>query len=313
MRRLARHWIGMVLLLQAGVPVVRAGQADLPLPAGVSALPAPTRVDLGSSTLNVYSVMAPMGEEALIAFYRDALARAGWSLGLLPWQASHHEATKRLEKAVTYHRDTLTDAQNTQAQQMLEEFKQTRQRMQRQLFASRGQEHLIVNLWPMGSAGTAVFLNRWSGDRQALAGGSVVDGEPSRGTWPLTNTCCSGEEIPNLSASLPDGFPVYPGATAIARSTPPRGSRTTLLFTIPETVTKVNEFYDTQMRTQGWTRLTEKPSEALAHGSAARPQTYERNGTRAVLTILGIEEASPQTMVMVSAGPRPVGGQGASP
>src|SRR3989338_2511877 len=164
----------------------RAVQAGLPLPPGVAALAQGTTVDLGATALDVDSFVTPMKEQPLIEFYHAALPNAGWGVEPLPWQAQHDQATKRLKKTLKEHRQA---PEADQLKRLSEEFEQTNRDIRRQIYATRGSEHVIVNLWP-AEKGTIVFINHWSGDKFWL-GSPVANGRrgtsspasPASGGW----------------------------------------------------------------------------------------------------------------------------------
>ncbi|MDP3703526.1 MAG: hypothetical protein Q8R78_04000, partial [Candidatus Omnitrophota bacterium] len=214
----------------------RVVQAGLPLPPGVAPLAQGTTIDVGATALDVDSFVTAMQEQPLIEFYQRALPKAGWRVEPLPWQAQQDQATKRVEKALKEHRQAPEAAQS-KLKQLSEEFEQTSRDIQRQIYATRGSEHVIVNLWP-AEKGTIVFINHWSGDRSWM-GGPVPNGRrstpapasPDSGGWLQENVCCSGEEVPGLSGeALPMSVPRYPNAKAIARSTPAGGGRSTVVL-----------------------------------------------------------------------------------
>ena len=161
-----RERVGVWLLsgLWSVMPVCgasAAAQMEVPLPKGVVAVSEAQQVDLGRGTLEVETFTTDLSEQALIEFFDEALPASGWEPELLPWQAHQAVATARLERILNEHRD---GSKAPQLEARLEQMQDSAHAMRRQLYASNGQEHVIVNLMPMED-GIAVFINRWSGDR----------------------------------------------------------------------------------------------------------------------------------------------------
>lgn len=312
-------------------------QAAVPLPRGVRGLAEPVRVDLGASTLDVQSFIVRMDEEALIAFYRKALPEAGWRIERLPWQADQEEAASRWKRALTYHRDALDEAQREEAQERLAKLEQGKDAMRRQLYATKGVEHVIVNLWPGASKETTVFINHWYGGRQWLGVGarpptnSLVGpasalgkgaAEPNRslhtegssqlvGGLPMTNVCCSAEEVPDLAGVLPFSIPRYPGAKAVARATPQGGVSTTVLLRVPGEERAVTDFYRSEMPVNGW-KLTQEAVPDEGTGTGVRRLVFQRPDRICELTIAPVapgkaDAGEGHTLVTISVRPRVAG------
>jgi len=284
----------------------RAAQAGLPLPPGVAALSHATTVDVGATALNVESFVTAMKEQPLIEFYQTALPNAGWQVEPLPWQEQQEQATKRLEKALKEHRQA---PEADQLKQLSKEFQQTTQDLQRQIYATRGSEHVIVNLWP-AEKGTMIFINHWSGDRSWLEG-PVTNGRhgaaqapPASGGWLRENVCCSGEAVPGLSGDvLPMSVPRYPNAKAIARSTPAGGGRSTIVLKTADAAAAVADFYRDRMPATGW-KLTKEESRGSDDGKeTAVVLTFQKPDRLCMLTIQGSSQSTPgqgETLVTVS-------------
>lgn len=307
-RSLLQVGVVAALLVPAAMPSAQA-ESRIPLPLGVRTLPEPVTVETGSGTMQVNTFVSHMSAETLIRFYESALTEAGWELGLLPWQANHAQATKRFEKAMTLYGSQMDKDQRRQMTEQLEGYQRTARRMRQQIYATRGKRHLIVNLWPTEAGGTVVFLNRWSGNESVLFGErpqakGVSAARP--GEFGGSNVCCSGEEVAELTEALPHNLPRYPGATALARATPPEGSGTTLLLMAPAEATAVADFYRTHMKKEGWSlQVPEAQPEDVASSKPAYVQTYEKSGRVCYLTMHQIQQTDteprePQTMLLVS-------------
>ena len=330
MVRIAGWLFGMFsigLLWQTALPRVEA-EAEFPLPAGVSRLREPTQVDVGSSTLFVQMFLTDMEEGALMTFYRKALPKAGWKLGWLPWQAGHASARQRMERALALRRD-LPDTARAKLRQVSETLTQTAQAMQKQLYATRGTEHVIVNLWPMEQQGTMVFINRWGGSRAwmdakakpqwatsvpAPRPAGIQDHPASTGSpeafaqsgGPMTNVCCSADEVPDLQGPLPFFIPRYPQARAIARSSSQSGQQTTVLLMAPASAAQIAAYYQTEMPRDGWELLKEQRA-SPRDGATAQTLAFRKPGRLCIVTIQGAAEGSSseasQTMVRISVEP----------
>lgn len=314
----------------AGAPpgwAAAVAEATIPLPRGIRALPEPTQVDVGSSTLSVQSFTVPRKVEGTITFYEEALPRAGWQVRRLPWQANHEEAIRGLKHALTYRRQQLDEDRQHEAQDWLGQLEQAKQAQRRQLYATHGSEHVILTFWSNGDdQGTMVFINRWSGDQRWLGEGQPRQeaAKPARpslpmegagqlaGGLPMTNVCCSQEEVPDLSGALPFSIPRYPGAKAVARTRPPGGLSTTVLMMVPATEPEVTAFYLEQMRVNGWKVLEEPASAASPQGEVVRRLRFQRPDRLCELTIgappAGDGAEAMKTMVTVAIRPRVGGG-----
>ena len=310
-------WMGVAAALWLGAAAA-AGAAEVPLPPGVQQLQAPHHVDLGRTSMKVQAFISRLGTEALIAFYQQELPKAGWRVEALPWQAQHTEATERLKKTVTYHRDK---PEGPELEQQLSDFEQTAKGMRGEIYASQGEEHVIVNLWPGRDAAgsTMVFINRWTGDRRWMerkqpAGGPGLPaaGSAAGSSWPATNVCCSGEEVPGLTAGLPFAVPRYPGARAVAKSAPASGASATVLLMTPDSGEAVAGYYRKQMPLNGWT-LAQASQDSSTDSGDTQVLTFEKPDRRCELTIAD-EPASagsgkaPQTTVTVSIVSKSFGG-----
>jgi len=304
-------WLGCAAIVRAETDLraSRAVQAGLPLPPGVVALTSQaTTVDVGATSLEVESFVTTMQGEPLIEYYQGALPNAGWRVEPLPWQTQHEQATKRLKKAVTEHRQAPEAAQS-KLNQLSEEYAQTAHDVRRQIYATRGSEHVIVNLWP-AEKGTIIFMNRWSGDRSWLEGLAAngrlgtAPAAPGSGGWLRDNVCCSGEEVPALSGSLlPMSVPRYPNAKAIARSEPAGGGRSTALLKTPDSAKAVADFYRNEMPATGWKLLNEESRGSEEGGETALLLTFQKPDRMCMLTIQGSSSSKPEqgeTLVTVS-------------
>ena len=146
------------------------GFSDVPFPFDASRFPEPRAFEMAGVTLRIYGFAVTGSWERMADFYEQAFPASGWHLGLLPWQAHHVMVTERLERWL---RDHAESPQAPELRLRLAELQRTTRELRRQLYASRGDEHLIVQLWSMTDGGTVVFLNRWTGDwpllRQAVS------------------------------------------------------------------------------------------------------------------------------------------------
>jgi hypothetical protein len=285
--------------------MVRA-KADLPLPPNAAALAQGTTVNLGATALNVDSYVTPMEIQALIEFYQTALPNAGWRVEPLPWQEQQERASQRLQKAIKEHRQA---PEADQLKQLSQEFERTSRDLQRQIYATRGAEHMIVNLWPV-EKGTMVFLNRWIGDRTVITGPSVPNGgnaapsaEDAERWLRGENICCSGQEVPGLSGgSLPLSVPRYPNAKAVAGSTPAGDGRATVILKTADSAEAVAAYYRTQMPATGWKLLNDK-AKAGEDAETSVTLVFQKPDRLCLLTIHGASasaQAPSQTLITVS-------------
>jgi len=315
---------------------------EFPVPHGIFALPEPTRVDLGTSTLYVQSFTTPLGADALIEFYEAALPESGWRLSRAPWQEMHNESIRRLKQALTYYGHRLEEDRRQDAEARLDDMERTQRMLRRQMYATNGAEHVIVNLWGLaGDGGTMVFINRWSGDRRWLGWGrprqaglatsagraaapaavdasarpaSPVAPAPAAGFGglPMTNICCSGEEVPDLRGALPFSIPRFPGAKAVARAST-GGISTTVLLMVPADVQQVTAFYREEMPAGGWKPI-ESPTPSEEPQGATHHMRFQRPDRLCDLTISSSSPQAddavggPKTLVTVAIRPRVGGG-----
>ena len=330
---LAALWMAAALPAAQASSLSGTGQAAIPLPRGIRGLPEPTRVDLGASTLYVHAFAVRMEDEALVAFYEQALPSAGWRIEQLPWQADQEKAVSGLKRALTYHRQAMDDTQRQETEAWLGRLEEGRKSLRRELYATNGVEHVIINLWPLKEGkGTTVFINRWSGSRQWLGVGSQYvqgSGLGVRGTYPeprtqnpepsdvqsgfpMKNVCCSGEEVPDLQGALPFSIPRYPGAKAVARTTPPGGVSTTVLLMVPDSEPAVTAYYRSEMAAGGW-KLLDEEGEGKGSGAGVRHLRFQRPDRICELTIAApapgkTGAGGPHTLVTVAVRPRVQGG-----
>jgi len=321
--------------------------AVVPLPRGIGGLPEPTRVDIGHSTMFVQGFGIMMDAQDLIGFYETALPKAGWQVRQLPWQADHEQAVETLKRALRYYGRAMGTEAREAAEARLEHLKQDEGMLRRQIYATDGMEHLIVNLWPMkDDDGTMVFLNRWSGDKRWLGwgqrpGGHGLDGNralaaseadaekaaerrdaptardevATAGAFPRTNVCCSGEEVPDLRAVLPFSVPKYPGAKAVARTTPPGGISTTVLLVVPAALQDVMAYYQEEMPRNTWKSVDVNEAPEEVDQTVQRLQ-FQRPDRLCTLTFAPVEAGASEdaeaavskTLVTVSVRPRVQGG-----
>ncbi len=307
----AMMWVRAGTLL-AAVPA--GSDAGVPLPPGIPALREPATVQVGTATLQVFSFMSGSDTHDLVAFYQETLPYVGWHLEQLPWQNEQARLTARLEKTLKERRRAGEESKETNA--TLTEFKQTQQAMQQQIYASRGSEHVIVNLWPLGEdQGTAVFINRWSGDRTWLEDSAPSSGDGSAWAgqgWTPTNACCSGQAVPGVNV-LPFLIPWYPGAKAVARSTSPAGGTMVLLMT-PDAAETIAVFYRAQMPSSGWKLLGEESAAGDEHGGPGHRLSFQKPDRACSLTIqpgaTAEDGTTAQTMITVMASVRASDGKG---
>lgn len=280
----------MAVVIACGVTQTVCAASDLPLPKGaIALLSGPSEVRLGRRTMEVQSFSVEMEEEAIVAFYEQALPQYGWRLEKLPRRVQHEAAMARIERALSTHRDARgADKVETR----LKEMRETQIALRKQIHASQGAEHVIVNLIAMGDV-VGIFLNRWSGEyagltgapravaanpnvqvdhsrahsRSALRPSPAVTGQTSTvleamvaGSRDLlhANVCCSDDSVPELENELPFGLPLYPGARAAAQSTPAGGERTIMFFMTPDRLEQVIDYFREQMRHNGWYPLDDR-------------------------------------------------------
>ena len=339
MRRLAVSLV-TVLGLLGWVTASSGATTVIPLPRGVARLPEPTQVDVGAGTVYVQAFSVTMKEDALVAFYEQALPRAGWRLEKLPWQADQDKAVHGLKRALAYYGKAMDEPQRQQVEARLARLEEGAQVMRSQLYATNGLEHVLINLWPLEDAkGTTVFLNRWSGSRHWLTGGGdsgrrTQDAQGSRlkalgnslqppasslepagasslepSGLPMTNVCCTGEEVPDLQAVLPFSVPKYPGAKAVARTTPPGGVSTTVLLLVSAQQPDVLAYYEQEMPKMGWKRLDEGQA---ADGATVSRLHFQRPDRVCELTFAEAASKEPdsgetKTLVTVAVRPRTQG------
>lgn len=177
MRQVHQLLVGVLVL--GGLAIPAQAELDVPLPERVSALPKPTQIRMGLKTLTVQSFMTELEADEVISFYEQALPKRGFRLDLLPWQAGHVEATKRLEEHLKNNPDS-PDAPTWK--ERLTEYQRTTEAMKRQLYARRGLEYVIVNFWPL-ERGTLVFINHSTGDRSWLEGKHIPGSRAARGQF----------------------------------------------------------------------------------------------------------------------------------
>lgn len=290
-----------MLVLAAGAAACLAPAASgleraVPLPPGTPSLAEPRQVQMGAATLDVQGFVTEMAPDAVRAFYEQALPRAGWRLGTLPWQANQTAAIKQLEAQLTQ-----LPADAPQAQEMrayLEELRGTERAMRQQLYVSRGGEHAIFQFMAMGG-GTSVFINRWSGDSSWLESRSSAAGGRASG-WPQQNVCCSGEAIPEAGVQLPSSVARYPGAKAIASHRPHGSDDSTVLFLTPDGTEAVASFYRKRMAYNGWTLTKESRG---AEGDDRRRLVFRGRTQLCVVTLSGGQQDDDgrpaQTLIMV--------------
>jgi hypothetical protein len=251
---------------------------DVPLPAGVSVPLERSQVRLGSHTLDVSRFETNLDEDALIRFYETELPHLGWRLELLPWQAQHLALTQRLAQALKDHPDwPEAPAMRT----MLSGNQATIRQMRSQMYARRGEEHVIVNLLHEGS-GIAVYLNRWRGEAfwespQRSANGTAR-------SLP-TNVVCSKDAVPGTGDLLPFEVPRYPGARLVAQSTSPIGENATSFLMTTDRLEPVMNYYRRHMPSHGWRMVSDESQVLMAGKGAARIFTYEKPNHVCVVTL----------------------------
>lgn len=310
----------------------------IPLPKGALAMPGgPRIVRLGTRSLEVESFVVQMEERALVKFYERELTRAGWRLDKLPWQAQNEQATRRLARMVDRLR-TRQDIQEAEKEEMETRFREmqdSQELMRQKIYASQGQEHVIVNLMPMGGS-TAIFFNRWTGKSSLTGVGAVatawdysgadpgVQANPRTALYEATlrptataasvmqsdafstkNVCCSDAEVPGLEASLPFGVPRYPEARAAAQSEPMSGDRASIFLMTPDAPAEVVAYYRRQMPREGWQPLDAQRGR-IGERDTVDLLRYQRADRICDITIEGSAQEVPQDQGLGEAAGEPV-------
>lgn len=287
-RWIAVMGVAAVLLTAPGAVWAKPG-GRLPQPDGASRWSDPTRMMMGSVPLRVQHCTVEMSVEDVLAFFHEALPKAGWHLGLLPWQRQQQAVLEKVEGAIQ--RAPETDQPALQARR--HELAEGVQDLRRQIFATKGTDRLILNVESHGQ--TVIFANVWEGRNDAIE--SVAGAGPS-GQWPATNVCCSGDAVP-ATVVHPLGLPHYPGAQTLVSSSAGQNGATVILVT-PDTAGDVQAFYGKQLSYGGW-RLEQD----LGEQGSSRSWWYGDESRRLAVTIGQAEDAGKrQTMVLLSVVPR---------
>ncbi|MBI2093965.1 MAG: hypothetical protein HYT88_04510 [Candidatus Omnitrophica bacterium] len=212
---------------------------EIPIPNRLLAPPELFHVRIGKATLSVQGFGTEDDPQTLLEFYEEALPIFGWTKLLLPWQAQQLSLIDQL--SLTIQNEPNTNRQK-QLQSLVQAYRNTAMALRRQIFATRGNERVIVNLLPMGK-GTAVFLNRWAGDEAPWVGQQQH----------ATNICCSEEGIDENTVDLPVSIPRYPNGRVISQAQSTASSQTLLLVT-QDPIEQVRSYYQEQMVRSGWKR-----------------------------------------------------------
>ena len=268
--------------------------SGVPLPPGTP-LPADTvEVWVGSRRLTVDSFATRMAEGPLIRFYRDTLPREGWRIEPLPWQARHVAITQHLEQLLAQH-PQAPEAPEAKAQ--IERNRRAIPLLERQIYAARGPERVIIQLAPMGDR-LEVFLNRWQEPGETGMSGAS---DP----WLAQNALCSSDAVPRQHRLLEQLVPDYPAARIVAQSGDARNDDVTVLAMTRDAAETVAAHYTATLPSYGWRRVESSPvHEADTEHLLLR---YEQARRVCLIVIRGVvpSRTGERTMVAVSIMKRP--------
>lgn len=285
MRRTSRALTVLAVGIGLWAGAAAAEDIGIPLPKGAKVLPEPFDVTLGSTPLKVQGFSTAMTQEELRAFYEEALPQAGWRVSPLPWQARQAQVKDDLERAAQEQPEAAGDPAVQDFQQRVQ---RTHEALRRQLYASRGGEHVILNLTSVGSE-RVVFINRWQGAAswmEPASGEALGPLGASAGAWPATNICCAKESVneTDLGRVLPTTIPPYPGARILATNRTESGESRVVVLETTDAPEAVETFYRQQMAYNGWGEISEA-------GSASPNMLMYRSHTHLCGIVIG---TSPQ-------------------
>lgn len=278
MRR-AGQWllIGVGCVL-AGIAPARADSTDVPVPGEAQKLASAQQISMGASTITVDSFMSRQSEADLVAWYETFLPRYGWRLNTLPWQADQERLTSTIEQKI---KTAQHDGGDLAAlRKRLADSKDVSEFMRHQVYATRHEEHVLVNLMPVGE-GMGIFVNRWTGQ--------AWWNRPQSST--PTNICCSSEAVPTLERTLPFSVPRYPQARPMAQGTSQDTGRIMVVLSSADAADAVASYYRANMPRNGW-RLIEDRTEPSASGAEAHVLRYQKPDRDCLLAIQRMTEAS---------------------
>ncbi len=262
-----RVWI----LAGLSVCLIAASTDEIPLPKDVKQPTPPYEAMIGSQRVTMQAFRTKLPVDELRNFYTRALADKGWRVEALPWQTSLEQRVTTLTEVQEKVPNWLDYANDPRAKEYLspENIQQMQDTAQRAIHAVRGDEHVLLNLYP-GEELTGVYVKRWRGTLvNPSAGGPDAGQQPSASSWPATNTCCSGDSVPADSRKLPPSIPDFPRARMIAvTSEPGTSSITSALYLSDAPVQEVLDFYRARMAYNGWELINSTQDIASTLGQA---------------------------------------------
>lgn len=259
--------------------------SDVPFPPGLTSPHDVSTVRLGPQTMEVLTFVTNRPREELMAYYEQALTQLGWERALLPWQAHHRRVEDGMRQWLHAHPEAATAPTiHTQLAQAAGVSKLLRG----QVYARRGEQHVIVNLVAMGQ-GTTVFLNRWSGaaiwDQNPAAPARRQSEEPHQTAWFETNVCCSGASVSNEAFWQSVGIPRHPQARVMAESRSEASGQATVLLEIPEGPEHVLAYYRARLSSQGWQLVSRRADVIRQRRQTGDALTYEHAANQQVCVL----------------------------
>jgi len=276
----ASNIAGFLLVMFSSACLVDAA-LYIPVPPGSINTSKPHEVQVGGQVLEVSSYLTEMQEDDLIDFYNEVLPASGWRVSKLPWHAQHEKNLRKFQQAFSIHKDA---PEAKQMKNRLNQYQAASALMERQIYAEKESDHVIINLVPRGDR-MSIFINRWSAEQsrwipqakgvsqsgskaqshevnrnnqgsvQADPSGAIFKDQAQSGgsEWLDSNICCTGEGLADQDSALPLGVPHYPGANAVAKSTSSDKKRTIIILNSTDSMDEVVDYYRRHMPYNGWT------------------------------------------------------------
>ncbi len=288
------------MVLAAGLALGGVASAEtLPLPDGVGPLPEPSNIELGRTPLEVQGYQVVGDVRTARRFYEETLPRRGWRLTALPWQSQHRDATSRLERFLQHDPEAAADAALAGR---LAEMQATLPDLDRQLYAVKGNEHVVVQFFPSDSGrGTTVFINQWQGtppwERNSALGSPGLGAEPE--------VCCTGADVPDSGGPLPFGLPRYPGATVLVKTESREADSAEIFLRSDDSPAAIAGFYRAQMGYAGWEPFDDPELRELVGPQGLGFRTRTHLCAVMVDPAGGDDPAGSQTLISLMVLPRP--------